>query len=39
MEMQYKNGTLNANVGGKYNVTYEVSEGFYKYDYTIMSIN
>ena len=40
-EMQYinDNGTLNLTEGNKYNVTFEVSEGTFGYDFTIKSIN
>ena len=40
-EMEYinANGDLNLTVGTKYNVTFEVSEGIFEYEFTIKSIN
>lgn len=40
-EMKYinNNGTLNLTEGQKYNVTFEVSEGTFDYEFTIKSIN
>ena len=40
-EMKYinDNGSLNLTEGNKYNVTFEVSEGTFEYEFTIKSIN